>query len=223
MTASLAGDFAATNLREQIHDRVRLGIISGRTGPGTIFSVPSLAGELGVSTTPVREALLELARDGLVTPLRNRGFRVESMSLAELDQVFSLRELLETYALEMVARARLKKTDDLRALADAVGKAVDDRDVPRYLATDRAFHIALVARADNPVLTKLVLQLRDNMRLYGIDSPEGRARQAASVGEHYKMIELAAKGEWKKAAPLGTKHIMSWKPLAAAALAAGAR
>jgi DNA-binding GntR family transcriptional regulator len=223
MAATLEGDLTAANLREQILERVRLGIISGRTEPGTIFSVPSLANELGVSTTPVREALLELARDGLVTPLRNRGFRVEAVSAAELANVFALRELLETYALETVARARLTKADDLRALADAVAKGVQQRDVPRYLATDRAFHAALVARAHNPLLTKFVLRLRDDMRLYGIDSPEGRKRQVASVAEHYEMIDIAVKGEWRKAAPLMHKHVMSWQPLALAALSAATR
>ena len=48
-----------------------------------------------------------------------------------------------------------------------------------------------MASADNPLLTKLVLQLRDGMRLYGIDSPEGRQRQQDSVGEHYRLVELA--------------------------------
>jgi DNA-binding GntR family transcriptional regulator len=207
------------SLREQILERVRSGIITGRTEPGTIFSVPSLAAELGVSTTPVREALLELARDGLVTPQRNRGFRVEGMSLAALDNLFVLRELLETHALECVARRPLKDTTELSRRADAVGAAVKAHDVPAYIATDRSFHHALVEAAANPLLSKLVFRLRDDMRLYGIDSAEGRKRQVASVKEHYEMIKIAANGEVAKAASLVTKHIMSWKPLFTKALA----
>jgi DNA-binding GntR family transcriptional regulator len=82
-----------------------------------------------------------------------------------------------------------------------------------YIATDRAFHHALVEYAENPLLTKLVFRLRDDMRLYGIDSAEGRKRQIASVAEHYEMITIAENGEVAKAAPLVTQHIMSWKPL----------
>ncbi len=221
---SILDDQAGT-LRGQVLERVRTGIVSGRTVPGTVFSVPSLAGELGVSTTPVREALLELARDGLVTPMRNRGFRVEAMSATELDNLFALRELLETYALEIVARARITDTDELRRRADEVAAAVKAGDVLRYVAADRAFHAALVERAGNPRLTRLVLSLRDDMRLYGIDSPEGRERQAASVIEHYEMIDVATRGDVARAAPLVRQHIMSWKPLFAAALtqASGAR
>jgi len=216
--AIVEGEVAGSNLRQQILERVRWGIISGRTAPQTLFSVPALASELGVSTTPVREALLELARDGLVTPLRNRGFRVEPMSAADLENLFTLRELLETHALVAAARLRITDTEDLRRAADEVAAAVRDRDVPRYLSTDRAFHRALVDKAGNPRLTKMVLQLRDDMRLYGIDSPAGRERQEASVGEHYEMIEVAARGEVERAAPLVSRHIMSWKPLFLGAL-----
>lgn len=218
MARAVLDDQGGSNLRQQVLERVRTGIVSGRTTPGTMFSVPTLSADLGVSTTPVREALLELARDGLVTPMRNRGFRVEAMSVEDLDNLFALRELVETFALETLARMRITGTDELRACADAVGVAVAANDVPRYVATDRAFHAALVRRANNPRLTRLVLALRDDMRLYGIDSPEGRERQIASVGEHYEMIDVAVRGDVARAAPLMSRHIMSWKPLFIAAL-----
>ena len=206
------------NLREQTLRRLRWDIITGRIRPGALLSVPTLAGEIGVSTTPVREALLTLERDGLVAPLRNRGFRVEPLSIAQLENLFSLRELLEVHAIVAVARQGLREPAELVALADAVGEAVGRGDVSGYLTTDRAFHTALVARADNPLLTKLVLQLRDGMRLYGIDSPEGRQRQQDSVAEHYRLVELAQQGRADEAAALMRHHIVSWKPLFSAAL-----
>lgn len=209
----------AGNLREQTLRRLRSDIMGGRIGPGTLLSVPALSAELGVSTTPIREALLTLARDNLVTPLRNRGFRVEPMSIAALENLFSLRELLEVHAIVAIARKGLLDTSELIALADAVGEAVSRADVPGYVATDRAFHTALVARAGNPLLTQLVLQLRDGMRLYGIDSPEGLQRQRDSVAEHYQLVELSQRGDVDSAATLMSRHIVSWKPLFMAALA----
>ena len=208
----------AGNLREQTLRRLRSDIITGRIQPGTLLSVPTLASEIGVSTTPVREALLTLERDGLVAPLRNRGFRVEPLSIAQLENLFSLRELLEVHAVVTLARRGLRDTAELVALADAVGEAVARGDVSGYLTTDRSFHTALVASAGNPMLTKLVLQLRDGMRLYGIDSPEGRQRQRDSVGEHYRLVELAQQGQADEAAALMSHHILSWKPLFSAAL-----
>jgi DNA-binding GntR family transcriptional regulator len=203
----------SSNLREQILVHVRSEVMSGRAKPGTVFSVPSLSTELGVSTTPVREALLELARDGLITPMRNRGFRVEPMTVAAMENLFDMRVLLESHALVTVARARLTDTAELKRLAEAVGVAVEAGDMTGYLTTDRAFHHALVVRANNPLLTKMVMQLRDDMRLYGIDSPEGRRRQKLSVKEHFQMIELARNGDTAGIAKLIALHILSWKPL----------
>jgi len=207
---------SALSLRDRVLERVRSDIVSGRSGPGTMYSVPSLASELGVSTTPVREALLELSNRGMIVPMRNRGFKVQASSLEELENLFEMRELLERFAVVNAARKRSKDTKDteeLKKLADAVAVAVKARDVRRYVEADRAFHEALVSRAGNPRLTKMIMDLRDDMRLFGIDSAEGEERQRASVKEHYQLIELAAKGDTKNIASLMTSHIMDWQPL----------
>ena len=65
---------------------------------------------------------------------------------------------------------------------------------------------------------RVQLQLRDGMRLYGIDSPEGRQRQQDSVAEHYRLVELAQQGRADEAAALMRHHIVSWQPLFSAAL-----
>lgn len=212
---------APTSLREGVLQQVRAEIVSGRASPGTIYSVPALATSLGISTTPVREALLELSRVGLLSPMRNRGFRVEAATLQDLENLFAVRVMLERSALEQVARLRLTDTAPLTQLADAVAAAVKDGAVGAYVEGDRRFHEALVARAANPRLTRLVMAQRDDMRLYGIDSREGRERQRASVGEHYEMIEFGIAGDVERIGALITRHIMEWKPLFAAALSAG--
>src|ERR1700722_16939173 len=163
-----------TSLRDMVLRRVRADIVAGHSAPGTMYSVPTLAEELGVSTTPVREALLELSLHGLISPVRNRGFRVEATSPDDLRDLFELRVLLERYAMECVARLRITDTEDLKKLADNVATAVRRKDGRGYIEADRAFHLALVSRAGNPLLTKMVMELRDGMRLYGMDSPAGR-------------------------------------------------
>jgi DNA-binding GntR family transcriptional regulator len=216
--ANLVNVIEVHSLREQVVGRVRAEIVSGQVGPGAIYTVPGLAGELGISTTPVREALLELSRAGLVTPMRNRGFRVEPTTLEDVENVFSLRVLLERHALVTLAERRLSDTEPLVVLADAVGDAVKRNDVTAYLEADRGFHEALVARVNNPRLTRMIMTLRSDMRLYGIDTKEGRERQRASVREHFQMIEYAAAGDTERIGALITKHIMEWKPLFIAAL-----
>ena len=206
------------SLRERVAMLVRADILSGRSGPGTMYTVPSLAAELAISTTPVREALLDLAGNGFLAPVRNRGFRVEGMTRADLDHLFELRELLERHALVTLAERGLGDAAALSVLADAVAAAVEAEDGRGYLEADRNFHQALVERAGNPLLTKLVMDLRDRMRLYGFDTPAGRRRQQASVSEHYRLIELAAAGDTQGIATLITLHIMEWKQVFADAM-----
>lgn len=207
------------NLREQVVERVRSEIVSGRTPAGTVYSVPSLAAELGMSTTPVREALLELCRNGLLVPMRNRGFKVQAMTLEELDNLFTMRDLLERFAMESLAKQGLKDPGPARAMADVVARAVDEKDIQAYIAGDRAFHEVLVSAVGNPLQTKLILQLRDDMRLFGVDSEEGLRRQHESVQEHYQMIDLAIRQDVDAMGALISRHILAWKPLFREALA----
>jgi DNA-binding GntR family transcriptional regulator len=210
----------AMTLQEPLVSQVRSEIVSGCASPGTLYTMPGLAAQMGVSTTPVREALLELSRAGLVRALRNRGFLVEGATLQDLENLFAVRVMLERLALETVARRRLTDPAPLTLIADEVASAVERHDVNAYIETDRRFHETLVARAGNPRLTRLVMAQRDDMRLYGIDSKEGRQRQIDSVAEHYQMIHHALEGEVEQIGELITRHIMEWMPLFAAALTA---
>ncbi len=147
-----------------------------------MYSVPTLAEEIGVSTTPVREALLELSHSGLITPVRNRGFRVEATTLEDLKNGFALRELLERFAMVQLAEKRLTDTEPLRKLADEIAAAVKRKDGRGYIESDRAFHLELVSRVNNPMLTKMIMELRDGMRLYGMDF-SGRTATPDRLGQ----------------------------------------
>src|SRR5215813_5852962 len=83
------------NLREQVSEELRAALISGQLRPGVVYSAPTLGEMLGVSATPVREAMLDLVREGLVEVLRNKGFRVTELSDRQLDQFARVRLLLE--------------------------------------------------------------------------------------------------------------------------------
>ena len=201
------------NLRELVLQQVRAEIISGQSMPGTMYSVPTLAASLGVSTTPVREALLELTRNGLIEPMRNRGFKVVEPTLAELRNVFDLREVLELHAAAVVARKPKKNLKELSRFADDIARAVRTEDIRLYLEADRSFHRLLTAEADNPRLTEMVMGLRDQMRLYGIKSRAGLTRQNESAQEHYQIIEFALAGEEEALTKLLRRHIRAWEPI----------
>ena len=167
------------SLRSQVADAVRAALVTGRMSPGEVYSAPQLAERFGVSVTPVREALLELVRDGLLVAVRNRGFRVVDPEPGELDAVGEVRLLLEPAAAELAARQpadrRATAVAALREAARRVDEAAAAGDVVAHVSADRAFHLGLLELAGNPVLTETVLRLRDRSRLYGWrgDMPPG--------------------------------------------------
>lgn len=207
--ASLASN--DENLRSSVLQRIRLGIVSGRTGPGEILTVPTLAKAWGVSTTPVREALLELTNTGLLEPLRNRGFRVRMPSASDLMDLFAIRVQLELFALTTVRSVPDVEKALLHGAAQQVADAVAVGDTIGYLSADRTFHFGLVSLGGNPRLTSMIMGLRDNMRLYGIESSAGIERQKRSVSEHFELIELVASGKTEEASALLRSHILDWE------------
>ncbi|HLH46617.1 MAG TPA: GntR family transcriptional regulator, partial [Acidimicrobiales bacterium] len=82
---------APRSLREGVADALRAAVVSGEMRPGVVYSVPSLAAQFGVSPTPVREAMLDLLKEGLVESVRNKGFRVTEVTDAQLDEITGLR------------------------------------------------------------------------------------------------------------------------------------
>lgn len=212
-------ELSEANLRESILQRIRIGIVSGQIPPNALLTVPSLSRQLGVSTTPIREALLELSNTGLIEARRNRGFRVCETSPKDLKDLFAIRAQLEAYAVSLVPACPPDEKSALDALAKAVDEAVRRGDTLGYISTDRAFHRRLVALADNPKLTQMIMELRNNMRLYGIETAAGVERQRRSVQEHYQLVELLADGNNTDACALITTHILDWQPIFLSALA----
>src|ERR1700752_5003515 len=104
MPKGSAGLVSAPSLREQARQVIRGLVITGQMRPDQLYSVPRLAAELRVSATPVREDLLDLEPEGLLEAQRNRGFRVVSLSLNELNAIFAVRLLLEVPSVGDIAQ-----------------------------------------------------------------------------------------------------------------------
>ncbi len=207
------------SLRAQVGDAVRAALVTGRMTPGEVYSAPQLAERFGVSVTPVREALLELVRDGLLVAVRNRGFRVVDPDPAELDAVGEVRLMLEPQAAALAAQRpaplRAAAAEALREAARRVVEAAAAGDAAAHVQADRAFHAALLDLAGNPVLTETVLRLRDRSRLYGAgETPRGTLEQAAA--EHYELLDLVAAGDAPRVREAMTAHVRhvrrEWSP-----------
>ena len=184
-------DTAPATLTARVTEAVREAIVDGRLVAGERYSVALLAGQFGVSRTPVREALLVLERQGMVRFERNRGVRVLETSLHDLEEVFGLRLLLEVpateRACELLDDAGLGALDrELRAMR----RAAEAGDEPAFMAHDKAFHTALLLAAGNRRLADVVAQLRDAVRSRGA-STVGRSRDLAAILREHDAIMAA--------------------------------
>lgn len=162
-------NITASSLHEQAARAIRTGIIKGQIAPGEIYSVPALAMSLGVSATPVREALLDLVREGLVVPVRNRGFRVMLIGEDDLEEILKLRLLLEVPSMGAVAVSHHDEhLPPFRTLAKEMPEFVRSGDIQTYLDADRDFHLGLLKLLENPRLVEIVGTLRNQSRLFDV-------------------------------------------------------
>ncbi|PZF81228.1 GntR family transcriptional regulator [Jiangella anatolica] len=196
------------SVREEVADALRGAIVSGEMKPGELYSAPGLAERFGISATPVREAMLDLVKQGLVEVVRNKGFKVTDMSETDLDQITRIRELLEPpTAAEAVAKISAQELAQLRNLASAIVDAAAAGDLISYIGADREFHVRLLSASGNQRLVRIVEELRAQTRLYGLSALASSGRLVASAQEHQQMCDLIEAGESDQLAELMRTHI----------------
>lgn len=181
------------NRSEEAHAILREAISSGRMSPGQIHSVQALAEQLGVSRTPVREALLQLARQGLVEPVRNRGFLVVERSLQDVRDIFEIRLLLEPAAARAAARrANAEDVDRMQAHYHEMTAAARAGDADTTWKHDRAFHLAILEASGNSRLAQYIDALRDLIQRRGQLTTRSRQLQAIAR-EHGPILDAMEK------------------------------
>ena len=198
----------ASSLRDQALRVIRARIISGAMRPGQLYALGATASELGVSVTPVREAVLELARERLVDLARNRGFRVREMSEHELNEIVEFRKIVEVGAVRLVAqRNLLEHASGLQDLARATEKFAAAGDWVAFLDSDRDFHMGIMGHLHNDRLLQVAGSLRDQSRLYGLDYVAGTESLIRSTHEHTALLDAIVAGQADEAATIMDRHL----------------
>ncbi|GAA0394678.1 GntR family transcriptional regulator [Streptomyces luteireticuli] len=199
---------ATERLRDQVAHALRAALISGELRPGEVYSAPVLAEDFGISATPVREAMLDLAREGLVEPVRNKGFRVTEVDERDLDQYTEIRMLIEVPVTGRVARTAARADlEALRPIAEDIVRAARDHDLIGYLEADRRFHLTLLGLAGNERLVETVGDLRKRSRLYGLTGLDERGELIPSAEEHLELLDLMLAGDAEGAEACMTRHL----------------
>ncbi|WP_134765582.1 GntR family transcriptional regulator [Nocardioides sp. 1609] len=182
----------APSLTDAVITAVRDGVQDGELVPGATYSVYQLAALLGVSRSPVREAMLRLAEAGLVEIARNRGFRVVLPRARDVEEIFEIRLALEPAAAGRAATLGCPEAADCLAVMAA---AVDDDDAPAFWAADHALHRALLTRAGNTRAAAIVEQLRSTTALLGPPTTATGRTLREIHAEHAPIVAAVRAGD----------------------------
>lgn len=175
---------AQPSLREFALEEIRLAITTGQLDEGRTYSAAGLAKELGMSLSPVREAMMSLVSEGTVEAIPNRGFRLRPISAEDLEEIIRIRIILSMPAVaDLCARARAARagadgTDEvdaqlaeLKQLATAGVVAIEAADYDEFFRLDREFHRALLEYGLGRRAADISLRLRDQSRVVSLARP----------------------------------------------------
>ena len=195
-------------LRDVVFKTLRRGILTGELKPGERLMEIHLANRLGVSRTPIREAIRKLELEGLVTMVPRRGAEVANITEKNLKDVLEVRQALESLAIELACdRITGEEKDGLKANLDQVESAVRTGDTGAIASADVAFHDAIVEASGNARLVQLVSNLGEQMYRYRFEYIKDITKHSQIMSEHRIMYESIMEKNQEKAAQIVKIHI----------------
>jgi DNA-binding GntR family transcriptional regulator len=195
----------------KVHERLRAAILKGELGAGLVVSQVELAKALGVSRTPLREAIRLLQSEGLVEAPTNQRVRVSGVSWSDLEQVYAIRISLEATGISLtVPHLTAQAVALLRTHLDHFEQAAEAGDRGAAAEAHAAFHMGLVAHTGDR-MKALIHDLWDHSERYRMlffKSPVGeKIRMRNAQIEHEEIVEACARGDGDRAAALLARHL----------------
>jgi phosphonate utilization transcriptional regulator len=185
-------------------------VLTGELAVGVKLDELALAGRLGVSRGPVREAVRALAETGLVRLEKNRGVFVREISVAEADDIFEVRAAFDQMAgRKLAGSVRPEQLAELRAIVERMRDAATHQDLESYHAANLRFHDALVEFAGNAKLLQMYRRLVNELSLYRRHTLTEPERLSKSTLEHRRILQLIASGDADAAGHKLYEHAMA--------------
>jgi DNA-binding GntR family transcriptional regulator len=191
----------------RIADRIRTGILAGEHPPGTRIRQEDVAERFGASRVPVREALRILEHEGLVTLVANTGAWVATLTLAECEEIYQMRERLEPLLLRYSAPGL--DPIDLERLTRLAEEMAETTDLDRFLDLDRQFHLGSYAAAETTQLGELVTKLWNTTQPYRRAYSRSMDEDARRIvhDEHHLIVAGLRSGDIEDAERVLAAHI----------------
>lgn len=204
---------AVENLSARVYHQIKRLILCNQIMPGQKLHHQELSERLGVSRTPVREALTRLVQEGYVSLLPNRGFTCKEIGIQEAEELYELREALEAFAVERaIENLTGSALAQLRSNVSSYGRDVQNRFTRERLVYDQDVHLAIVRIAGNETLTNTLSHVFERIVLKRrTDGLYDQARGVAAHQEHLKLLEAMERRDVTAAVALVRQHIQAGK------------
>lgn len=187
---------ARENISGSVAIELRNMVVDGRLAPGERINEVHLAKQLGVSRTPLREALARLSNEGALRMEPRIGYFVRALTVDEFEQVYTIRELLDPEALRLAGIPSSDRLARLEVINDSIGRA---RDVATIIDLDDEFHAELVADCPNRVLIDLIRQFSHRTRCYELALMRERTNVEHSIAGHGRLLRELHDGRLESA------------------------
>ncbi len=188
------------SLAKMAYEAIRKSILSGQWKIGELYNEKAIAADLGISRTPVREALLELASQDLIIFLPRRGLMVNRFTRRDVDEIFEVRKAIEIAALEKITNAA--PPFDLFEIEQSLlnqRKAVKYKDYEAFLEADRLFHTSFSELTNNRRLIAILENIRDMIHIMGAKALALEGRALEVIEEHQAIFEAVRRGNSEEA------------------------
>ncbi|MCX4692280.1 GntR family transcriptional regulator [Streptomyces sp. NBC_01408] len=193
---------------DRVYQHVKQGVLDRRYEGGTLLTEGELAEAVGVSRTPVREALLRLETEGLLKLYPKKGALVQAVSAQEITDVLETRLLVEEFTVRRAVPAPPALLERLAGLLEEQRRHAAGGDLAAMMAADRAFHAEIVRGAGNQILCRLYDQLRDRQLRMGVALLHSHPdRVERTLAEHTEILEALRAGDEEAAAAAVRGHI----------------
>lgn len=196
------------SLGSQAYQEVKAIILEGRIAPGKKLKEGDLAKALGISRTPIREAINRLAKEGLLEIFPQRGAYVVQFTEKDIFELFLIRENLEGLAARLASQRMTKASlAKLESCIQGFREPFGDKDIQRYAREDFKFHQSIVNLSEAQRLIQLVSSLHDHIRMYRLTTRGVAAKMKPSLAEHRQIIEALGRGDADESERRMRQHI----------------
>ena len=196
------------SLAKMAYEAIRQSILSGQWLVGELYNEKAIASDLGISRTPVREALLELASQDLIIFMPRRGLMLNRFTRSDVDEIFELRKAIELASVEKIANT--SPMPDLLAIEESLlnqRKAVRQKNYIAFMDADRMFHTSFSTLTGNRRIISILENIRDMIHVMGVNALSLEGRAVKVIEEHQEIFKAVKEGNTEEACRVMAYHL----------------